>query len=100
MTVKILKLVTGEELLATVSITNQGENYQIKNAVMVALVPNRTNPQQPSIGLAPWMPYAENEPVSISKEHIVYEAKPVKEMINQYNSIFGGIITPTKSIIL
>jgi len=96
--IRIIKLVTGEELLGDV--TDQGLAYSIKNAVIVALVPSRANPQQPSVGLAPWMPYAENDPVVIPKQHVVYDAKPVKEMINNYNSIFGGIITPPKTLLV
>jgi hypothetical protein len=96
--IKIIKLLTGEELIG--DIEDRGLSYSVKNAVLIALVPSRTNPQQPSIGLAPWMPYAENEPIMISKQCIVYEAKPVKEMINNYNSIFGGIITPPKTLLV
>lgn len=96
--IRIIKLVTGEELLGDV--TDQGLVYSIKNAVIVALVPSRANPQQPSVGLAPWMPYAENDPVVIPKQHVVYDAKPVKEMVNNYNSIFGGIITPPKTLLV
>ena len=96
--IRIIKLVTGEELLGDV--TDQGLTYSIKNAVIVALVPSRANPQQPSVGLAPWMPYAENDPVVIPKQHVVYDAKPIKEMVNNYNSIFGGIITPPKTLLV
>lgn len=96
--IRIIKLITGEELLGDV--TDQGLTYSIKNAVIVALVPSRANPQQPSIGLAPWMPYAKDDPVIIAKQHVVYDAKPVKEMENNYNSIFGGIITPPKTLLV
>ena len=96
--IKIIKLLTGEELIG--DIEDRGLSYSVKNAVLIALVPSRTNPQQPSIGLAPWMPYAENEPIMISKQSIVYEAKPIMEMINNYNSIFGGIITPPKTLLV
>jgi hypothetical protein len=96
--IKIIKLTTGEELIG--EIEDKGLSYTIKNSVVIALIPSRTNPQQPSIGLAPWMPYAENEPIMISKQSIVYEAKPIKEMLNNYNSIFGGIITPPKTLLV
>jgi len=96
--IRIIKLITGEELIGDV--TDHGMTYSIKNGVIVAIVPSRTNPQQPSIGLAPWLPYAENEQVTITKSNVVYDAKPVKEMINNYNSIFGGIITPPKTLLV
>lgn len=99
--VKIVKLVTGEELLTDVEIRQQTPSkYLLKNVVMIAIMPSRSQQAQASIGLAPWMPYAENEPVEVSAEHVVYMAKPVTEMLNQYNSIFGGIVTPSKSLIL
>ena len=96
--IRIIKLVTGEELLGDV--TDLGLTYSVKNGVVVALVPSRANPQQPSIGLAPWLPYAETDAIMIPKQHIVYEAKPIKEMVNNYNSIFGGIITPPKTLLV
>lgn len=96
--IKIIKLSTGEELIGDVE--DKGLWYSVKNAVIIAIVPSRTNPQQPSIGLAPWLPYAENDPILISKNSVVYEAKPVKEMINNYSSIFSGIITPPKTLLV
>ena len=96
--IKIIKLSTGEELIGEVE--DKGLSYSIKNAVQIAIIPSRTNAQQPSIGLAPWLPYAENDPVLIPKQNVVYEAKPVKEMINNYSSIFSGIITPPKTLLV
>ena len=96
--IKIIKLTTGEELIGDVE--DKGLWYSVKNAVLVAIVPSRTNPQQPSIGLAPWLPYAENDPILISKNSVVYEAKPVKEMISNYSSIFSGIITAPKTLLV
>lgn len=99
--VKIVKLITGEELLADVEIRQYTPpKYLLKNVVMIAIMPSRSQQAQASIGLAPWMPYAENEPIEVSSDHVVYVAKPVNEMLNQYNSIFGGIIAPSKSLIL
>lgn len=97
--IRILKLVSGEEIIGNVT-DNGLLTYSIKNGVIVALVPSRANPQQPSIGLAPWLPYAENDTVLIHKQHVVYEAEPIQEMVNNYNSIFGKIIAPPKTLLV
>jgi hypothetical protein len=33
----------------------------------------------------------------LHKAHVIVTSKPVQEFINQYNSMFGGIIAPPSS---
>lgn len=90
MSVVLLRLTTGEELLA-----NEAKaGYYSRVA---CLIPN----QQGGIAVLPWMPYVKgtqsDEGVSISSAQIVFKGEPVDELLREYNANFGsGIITPPK----
>lgn len=90
----IMKLVSGEELIADVTDAEGG--YDLKQPCILQVVPSRTNPEQPVMALIPYATYTENHKVFVSSSHVVWASKPVEELYNQYNSIFGtGIMLPT-----
>ena len=85
MTIKIVKLVTGEELIGDVE--SKG-NYQIKQPCALQMVVSRAD-GTPSMSMIPYAFYAEGHTISIPAQFVVWEAKPVDEVYNQYNRIFG-----------
>ena len=89
--VKILKLITGEELLGEIEseFTNP---IKIKNPVRIVVMPNKIDPKTPNVGFAPWAEFSDDKEFIIDRSHIVAIINPIKEFINQYNSMFGGII--------
>jgi hypothetical protein len=96
MTVKVLKLITGEEVLAEV-LEESAEAIKVKN--MIAIVVQRTQ-NGPALGLLPWMPYVNGE-ISLNRATLVLVSEVDTELKNQYNNIFGsGIITPPKELIV
>lgn len=87
----VLKIITGEEVVADV--TEGEEVYTLKKPAYIQFVPSRTNQEQPMLALAPYAVYVEDYTLDIPKSSVIWKAKPVKEMYNQYNSIFGtGIV--------
>jgi hypothetical protein len=97
--VKLIRLVTSEELIAEV-ITNSDNKLVIKNPLRVMIIPSKTTPQNPTVGFAPWCEFTDDNTIELDKSHILCIMNPIKEFMNQYNSAFGGIITPTSSGIL
>lgn len=95
---KILKLLTGEELLAEV-LPSSEEVCRIKNPVRVVMIPSRVDPEKPQIGLAPWAQFSDDKEFTIDKSHVLTIMTPIKEFENQYNTLFGGIIAPPKLIL-
>jgi hypothetical protein len=89
MAIEIVKLITGEEVVAdtfdaaTITLT-------LKKPCIIQLVPSRQNPEQTMMGLFPYAAYTEDHEIEIQKSQIVWRAKPVKELYNQYNSVFGS----------
>lgn len=90
--VKILKLITGEEVICFAEVTEDGWN--VKH-------PGYLIPTEKGIGISPMMPYTTiDESNTFLKNSIVMLAlDPVKGLEDQYRSIYQKIITPDKKII-
>ena len=95
--VKVLKLVSGEELVVEI-ISETDQFVEIKNPVAAVL--QRTKTGEGALGFMPWM-HAANGPLKISRNHLVCVAEVADEVKNGYNQIFGaGIVVPPKDLIL
>lgn len=94
--IKILKLVTGEELIATVKETDGG--LLLDKPCILQMVPSRADPQQPQMALIPYAAYTEDHSVTVSNGNIIWSETPVKELYNQYNSVFGNGLVVTSSL--
>lgn len=97
--VKLIRLLNGEELMAEVVSSNDSK-VTIKDAIRVVVMPQRDPKASPSIGFAPWLEFSEDKQVELDKSHVLFMVTPIKEFINQYNSLFGGIVTPSTKLIL
>ena len=101
MEIKILKLITGEEVLGEVEIESETEVVLV-NPVGVAIV--RGKDGQPSVGFAPFPMHAEpktGESIAFAKRNVIYSYVPAKEFVDNYNQIFGsGIVLPNKQLIV
>ena len=95
MTVKLIRMWSGEDVITDV-VEKTTDYYIIENPIVA--VPTQ---QQGQIGFAPWSPLlAKGEGIEVTKKYVVYEADPQEEIIEQYNSMFGKLSTPTKKLIL
>ena len=91
--IKIVRLNSGEELLCEYEIISETEAKLTDAAI---LIPTREN----SIGLMPFMAYAEPTPLVIKTSFIPFVADPVEGLKLQYQQMFGKIITQSKKIVL
>ena len=87
--VKLVRLQTGEELLAKTEKTETG--YLLKKVAIVLPA------GQGKIGLAPYMPYCDTDDgLEVKESHVMFVMKPVAEFANEYSSNFGsGLVVPT-----
>lgn len=99
MSVKLIKLVTGEEILADCG-KDFGTLIDIKNPVRVVVMPNKMDPKTPNIGFAPWAEFSDDKEFTLDKTHIVAIMTPINEFVNQYNSMFGGLVVPKSNLII
>lgn len=88
MSIQILKLITGEEIIGDCS--THEITTTVSKPCSIQIVPSRSNPEQPMMALVPYAAYTENHCIDIDVEKIIWMEPPVKELYNQYNSIFGS----------
>ena len=93
--VKVLKMITGEDLIAECKDSDDG-NIILKNPCI--LVPAKDG----GVGIAPWAFMTKDgmqggDGIEISNDHILFVAEAQEEIYNQYNEQFGsGLVVPTK----
>ena len=95
----LIKFLGGEEIIAEVVSENVGLVINVKNPVRIVVIPDKTTPQTPQVGLAPYLQFSDSKQLTFNKALIVTTAEPLTDFINQYNSLFGGIQLATSKII-
>jgi hypothetical protein len=102
MNIQGIKLVTGEEVIADISVTNEGQ-LQLKNPVQLRMVPPKVPGAQPQMGFVPFPAFSQqkqDEIILVEPLHVVYNYTPATDISDNYNQMFGsGIITPPTQII-
>ena len=95
--IKCVKLVTGEDVICDYS-TENGVSI-LENPVQVSMVPSRSN-GQPNFGFIPFPLVSNDKKITLDSMHILYICDPAEEFVEQYNTLFGNIISPPTSLIL
>jgi hypothetical protein len=101
MIIKVLKLITMEEVLSEIE-SEDDTHYVLVNPVGIAVV--RGQDGKPNVGLAPFPLHGEQKTdatIAIPKRSVVYSYIPSQDFIDNYNQIFGaGLIVPPKQQII
>jgi hypothetical protein len=95
MNVKLIRVVTGEEIVAEVVSETDG-TITVQNALVVL-------PTNNGVGFAPWATVvSKDDPeITVSRNHLVYVAEVQEDVSSKYKEMFGNIITPAeKKLIL
>lgn len=95
--IKILKLVTGEEIIADV--TTNDDFLKLDKPCALQIFPSRSDPQQPQMALIPYAAYTEDHVVNVKETDVIWSEPPIKELYNQYNSIFGNGIVVANNLV-
>jgi hypothetical protein len=91
MSIKIIKLVTGEELIGEL-VTSQHNldgsvDYELKDVAIVQMVPTQTGL---GLSLFPFAPYTEDKTHIFKGRHVIIAMDPGVDLINNYNKMFGS----------
>lgn len=87
MSVKLIRLTTGEEILAKCETTAVG--FVLKDPAIIVPV------GQGKLGFAKWLPYAQTEKgVEIPSNFVMFHLDPDIELVNQYTSMVSGLVVP------
>jgi hypothetical protein len=98
--IKIFKLMNGEELIAEE--VDPGfappSHIVVKNIMKIVIIPGRASPNAitkpviPSIGLAPWTSaFSSQETFRLDRSHITCIMDPVKEFVDEYKQSVSPI---------
>ena len=86
--VKVLKLITGEEVIARV--TEEKNNLiTLEKPMTLQMLPPNTSTGQVGFAMVPWIKAAKNDKVTISEEHIL----AVDEASNQTEKNYLQVVT-------
>jgi len=100
MATKIVKVQTGEELIASVTEIFQGDkvvSYTLKHPCMVVPVPTKGGGA--NIAVVPWMASVKDQSMTVPASYVMFTAEPATDLANEFNSAFGsGIVVPNKDI--
>ena len=94
--VKLLRIVTGEEVIAEL-VSESDTTITVKNGLVIL-------PTQSGVGFAPWATVIDPDKpeITLSHDHIVYIAEVSSDVKKKYNELFGSkLVTPEeKKLIL
>lgn len=86
--VKVLKLTTGEEVIARVE--QQRDYMMLEKPMTMAPVPGQT-PGQMGFAMVPWMMAAKGDFIQLSLSHIVVETEAKGEIEKNYLASITGL---------
>jgi hypothetical protein len=102
--IKLLRLTTGEDVVAEV--TNQEYADNVKTVTRIkkpfVLIPMAQNPgtsQESKLYFSPFIPFAENEEFDIKEENIITVNEPKTDIRDNYLNYVGAIVPVEKKII-
>lgn len=85
--IKIVKLISGEELVGDVTV--ESDRLNISKPAMLQLMPHRNDPNQFMVGLIPYAQYTKSHAVEMNMDHILWVEEPIDDLYNNYNTMFG-----------
>lgn len=98
MSIKLLKLVNGDDVIGDVDETSP-TFFLIKKPALIGMQPNQHG--QVSLGLADMLPLSDDKDVRIERVHVLYATTPKMDLRNAYSQMFGsGLIAATPGSLL
>lgn len=93
--VKLIRMSSGEDVVATI-VHDSETRLVVKDAIVA--VPTTAG----QIGFAPWSPIIskEDKEIPVSKNFIVYITNVDSKVKEQYDTMYGNIVTPAKQNII
>ena len=93
MKIKLIRLVSGEELIAEV-VNSSEDSYTLKDAIV--MIPAGEG----RIGFMPFLPYTDaKNGIAIRKQDVMFVIDPIDDLIDQFRQARSGIQTAPKGII-
>ena len=88
--VKVLKLITGEEVIARVS-EESSNLLTLEKPMTLQMMPPNTSTGQVGFALVPWIKAAKNDKTTISIEHILVTDEASDQTEKNYLQVITGL---------
>lgn len=99
MATKILKVQTGEELIAMITENFEADeivSYTLKNPCMIVPVPTKNGGT--NVAVVPWMASAKDNKVTVPASYVMFVVDPANDLANEFNGAFSGIMVPKTDV--
>ena len=98
MNVKLLRLKSGEDIIADVTLVDTEDTIKLENPAMLMPMGGNQGGQM-QMGFGPWAPFSDDKKFEIPRDWLVFISTPGKDLLNQYNTMFGsGIVVPDMKV--
>ena len=99
MNVKLLRLKSGEDIIADVTLVDTEDTIKIENPAQIMPMGQQQQGGKMSMGFGPWAPFSDDKEFEIPRDWLVYISTPSKDLLNSYNQMFGsGIVVPDMKV--
>jgi len=88
--VKVLKLITGEEVIARVS-EEHNDLLTLEKPMTLQMMPPNTSTGQVGFALVPWIKAAKNDKTTISIEHVLVTDEASDQTEKNYLQVITGL---------
>ena len=89
--VKVLKLITGEEVIARVSRSADRDLLTLEKPMTLQMIPPNTSTGQVGFALVPWMKAAKNNKATISIDHVLVTDEASDQTEKNYLQVVTGL---------
>ena len=88
--VKVLKLITGEEVIARVS-EERSDLITLEKPMTLQMLPPNTSTGQVGFAMVPWIKAAKNDKVTISIDHVLVTDEASDQTEKNYLQVITGL---------
>ena len=88
--VKVLKLITGEEVIARVS-EEHNDLLTLEKPMTLQMIPPNTSTGQMGFAMVPWMKAAKNNKATISIDHVLVTDEASDQTEKNYLQVITGL---------
>jgi hypothetical protein len=97
--IKLLRLTTGEDIVAEVTYSDDISTTISKPFVLIPMAQNPGTGAETKLYFSPFIPFAENEEMIIKEQNIITVNEPKTEIRDNYLQYTGQVVPVEKKII-
>jgi len=89
--VKVLKLITGEEVIARISEEERSDLITLEKPMTLQMIPPTTSTGQVGFAMVPWIKAAKNDKTTLSIDHVLVTDEASDQTEKNYLQVVTGL---------